>query len=532
MLLLQVFHSQRLNDTPLKCWMIIEENGEVCCAHCNCMAGLGEVCTHVAAVLFYIETLSRLEGVRSCTDGQCAWALPSLLKSARYLPIKDIDFTSARGKKRKLDELVDGCEGTKEVHKSREGMRSTSDELTQLFSALSITGPKVAVLSVVPEYSDVYVPKTTLSTFPQPIASLYKLEYVSLGYQCLLDVCKDVTLTVTHEMAEQVELQTRQQANSKLWFKYRAGRVTASNMKAVCHTDSTKPSKSLIKRICYPELFVFTSKQTDWGRKHEKLAREEYIKAVSKDHQNLQVLENGLVINPRWPYIGASPDGIVECDCCDKRVLEVKCPYNHREDSIEEAVASDGQFCLVKQGDSFQLDQRHAYYYQVQTQIFVCDVQYCDFCLLTFGSSDMEPSLYVERITRNNSFWDDCVVRSERFFVTCLLPEVIGHWYTRETVTSSDDLEKHSTSFQAAAETTELSASHDHSNEDEHFCICNGPDEGTMICCDNNECAIKWFHLKCLKMSDKSIPKGKWYCSDCQKISKTKGKGKSRKIQQ
>lgn len=126
-------------------------------------------------------------------------------------------------------------------------------------------------------------------------------------------------------------------------------------MKAVCHTDSSNPSKSLIKRICYPELFVFTSKQTDWGWKNEKLAREEYMKAARKDHENLEVVENGLFINPKWPHIGASPDGIVKCDCCGKRVLEVKCPYSHREDSIEQAVDSDGQFCLVKQGGSFHL---------------------------------------------------------------------------------------------------------------------------------------------------------------------------------
>ena len=45
-----------------------------------------------------------------------------------------------------------------------------------------------------------------------------------------------------------------------------------------------------------------------------------------------------------------------------------------------------------------------------------------------------------------------------------------------------------------------------------------------MICCDNDNCKITWFHLKRLKMSEKSIPKGKWYCPDCQKNSKRKGK--------
>ena len=84
-----------------------------------------------------------------------------------------------------------------------------------------------------------------------------------LAYHDLLDVCENVSLVLTEEMAKQVELETRQQASSKLWYKYQAGRVTASNMKAVCHTDSTNSSQSLIKGICYSGLFVFTNKQTE-----------------------------------------------------------------------------------------------------------------------------------------------------------------------------------------------------------------------------------------------------------------------------
>ena len=151
---LQVFHSQRLSDTPLKCGPIIEQDGQVCCAHCNCMAWLGEVCTHVAAVLFYLEAVNRIEGGRTCTYGQCAHILPSSLKSVQYLPVKDIDFTSARGKKQKLDDIIDGRDSPKE--KSKEGIRSTNEELAQLLNNLSITGSKF-VLSVVSEHSDTFL---------------------------------------------------------------------------------------------------------------------------------------------------------------------------------------------------------------------------------------------------------------------------------------------------------------------------------------------------------------------------------------
>ena len=42
------------------------------------------------------------------------------------------------------------------------------------------------------------------------------------------------------------------------------------------------------------------------------------------------------------------------------------------------------------------------------------------------------------------------------------------------------------------------------------------PRRGNMICCDNGDCLIKWFHLTCLKMKEACIKKGKWYCPDCR----------------
>lgn len=50
-----VKHSQRISDTPLKPWVAAKKEGTVVCAHCTCMAGLGEACSHIAAPLFTLE---------------------------------------------------------------------------------------------------------------------------------------------------------------------------------------------------------------------------------------------------------------------------------------------------------------------------------------------------------------------------------------------------------------------------------------------------------------------------------------------
>ena len=100
-------------------------------------------------------------------------------------------------------------------------------------------------------------------------------------------------------------------------------------MKAVCHTDPTNPYKSLVKSICYPAELAFISKQTNWGLKQEKVAKELYLKINTPSHDNFTVRDSGLVINPQWPFVGASPDGLIECRCCGKGTLEVKCPPTH-----------------------------------------------------------------------------------------------------------------------------------------------------------------------------------------------------------
>lgn len=45
------------------------------------------------------------------------------------------------------------------------------------------------------------------------------------------------------------------------------------------------------------------------------------------------------------------------------------------------------------------------------------------------------------------------------------------------------------------------------------YCLCGDKAFGTMICCDNPSCEIKWYHLKCVNIS--TPPKSKWKCSKC-----------------
>lgn len=70
------------------------------------MAGLGEACSHVGALLFFVEATVRIRDSKTVTDEKAYWMLPSR-KSIQYAEVVDIDFTSPATLKRKFDLTLD-----------------------------------------------------------------------------------------------------------------------------------------------------------------------------------------------------------------------------------------------------------------------------------------------------------------------------------------------------------------------------------------------------------------------------------------
>lgn len=67
-----VRHSQCLFLLALKVWVSIKQNGEILCAHCTCMAELGEAHSHIAAVLFTAEANTKTKASLSSTSMPCS----------------------------------------------------------------------------------------------------------------------------------------------------------------------------------------------------------------------------------------------------------------------------------------------------------------------------------------------------------------------------------------------------------------------------------------------------------------------------
>ena len=303
-----------------------------------------------------------------------------------------------------------------------------------------------------------------------------------------------------------MESATREQTKSKLWFQFRAGRITASKMRAVTRTDPSYPAESLIKSVCYPVENRFETEAIKWGLNHEKGASQCLIRKLEEDeHENVRVENSGIFVSEDYPFIGATPDSIISCDCCGKQLVEVKCPFT-KKDELLNVTDEKANFYLKKdESGELHLDNNHEYFFQVQTQMGVTKVEPCLFVVWT------AVDLHVEQILFDEGNWQEMCRTAEHFFRTAVLPELVGKFYTR-LPGSGLPLQPAPPSSASNEDRTCTSGS-----AEEHWCYCDQVEFGEMVCCDNENCDIKWFHFECLNL--KSKPKSKcWYCPDYRKL--------------
>lgn len=460
-------HSQKASAKPLEVWCIVSKEGYVSAAHCTCMAGNSEVCSHVGAILFAAEYANKKKEEVSCTDTLGTWMMPSTSAKLPLVPVNEMNWgnpfqiSNVNQKVKPLTEL----------------------ELDEMLKKMVELGSEAAIMRIIEPFAT-DIAKEANPVLPS-VLNIFNESHTTLSYMELMKISKSIDLTITREQKNLIEKCTRNQAENQLWYMQRAGRITASRFRAVCRTKITKPSLSLIKLICYPTKGLFSTKATLWGITKEDNAVEAYQKVMEEEnHDSFIINKVGFVINQRWPQFGASPDRLVFCECCLGGCLEVKCPYLLRSTTFEslKAYAAVKNSCLVEKDEEVVLSKSHPYYFQVQMQIFVTNVSYCDFVIWS-------PNLFFkQRVLPDFEFWEKYSETAKKFHSEVIMPELLGKYFTKK---------------EGAAEI-------------EHFCICNGVDDGRpMIKCEADNCKIGWFHFDCVELID--TPETIWFCQKCNK---------------
>lgn len=152
------------------------------------------------------------------------------------------------------------------------------------------------------------------------------------------------------------------QQKSEAWHEARAGRITGTRFKALLAGESTATYKDLVTNIAC-EIITGKQEETYVSADMEKgIELEPVARGLYEELFGIRVAEIGFIIpdedNRFHEWVGVSLDGLLP----DKGDLEIKCPkFKTHLDYIE--------------GNKLPTEYR----YQVQGQLFVTGLDYCDF---------------------------------------------------------------------------------------------------------------------------------------------------------
>ena len=228
-------------------------------------------------------------------------------------------------------------------------------------------------------------------------------------------------LDVDLEQAARIERITRGQADSPIWYQEWAIRITSSFFSRVCKRLATTSPNCLVNTIINQRMYRSMPTACAWGRENEEKAVNAYKEKMQEaGHTDLTVRKSGLVINPKYVYLGASPDGILQDPVLSdpNGLLEVKCPYEHRNISPYEAAQQTFFFCEMQKG-TLLLKRRHNYYYQVQGQTAICARKWYDFVVYTNAGTS------IERIDFDEGFWKETISKLKDFHDDFITPKLM-----------------------------------------------------------------------------------------------------------
>ena len=219
-------------------------------------------------------------------------------------------------------------------------------------------------------------------------------------------------IQIDEEKQKIMAQKTISQASSDTWHFQRKLRLTASNFGKIAKR------KNNYETLAYQLInnTVIEVPALTYGKETENKACEAYEKLVNK-----KVQHTGLVIDLDDPWLGGSPDGILN----ENEVIEIKCAYSGRDAStLHDLVKMRGsEFCINYNGN---LKKSHVYYYQVQGIMHITKRKSCDFILY------MPKFIHVTKIEYDNDLWENTISSLKRFYHTYYIVELMKSEYLQK----------------------------------------------------------------------------------------------------
>ena len=117
------------------------------------------------------------------------------------------------------------------------------------------------------------------------------------------------------------------QSDFDQWRILRTDIITASHFGQICRMLTTTSCASTISNICQPK--VLRTEAVRYGIAHENNAKMSLEGKLGE-----KIMLCGLFIDAGIPYLGASPDGLIDTDS----IVEIKSLYSAKDTLLDDAL--------------------------------------------------------------------------------------------------------------------------------------------------------------------------------------------------
>ena len=183
-------------------------------------------------------------------------------------------------------------------------------------------------------------------------------------------------LAYSQDETEAIDRATQGQSNNPNWHIMRKNILTSSVFKKICHsTNQTKTAVALLNGPSFNQ--DQPPQHIAYGRRFENTARQQFLRVHKYQHSKCHIDIPGLILNDTYPFLGASPDGVLVCKGCpSKSLIEIKCLSSKRNYGPGTALVLN-KICTRKVDGSLTIDRSHAYFYQIQGQMALTGIHTC-----------------------------------------------------------------------------------------------------------------------------------------------------------
>ena len=377
--------------------------GSVQSAYCTCPAGKSEVCCHSGALMYHLVNIRN-----ACTSRGCQWVQPDDKRQEEPKQFCNIIIANT----------------------AKQTDTPTKKPYPGVYKAGPCTDPDQFYIDLIAGLGDVnpecVLYKTMCDTIPdiKPFSNVYDPLFSYADSVSLADKCDELAdyvdrLELSYELCSMLEKATKGQHANTLWREARSVLITASNFGSVVKRKDDTPPDNLVKKL-RGYVVQKDTKAMSFGRRMEAKAFKKYAQHhMEKCNTMVTTTTKGLQVNPAYPFLGASVDGIVTCPKCGKGVIEIKCPYKWRKSTPSEACKIDSKFCCALESDgAVKLRANHNYKFQIMGQMAVAGVKWGDFVVWT------KKEIHVERVEFDVELWKFMLEKLQAFYVYGMAAEI------------------------------------------------------------------------------------------------------------